>query len=215
VLTKADKNAWLNEGIKHVECIYNPSPLHTELRTNINAKNVIAIGRLVEQKGFKVLLRIWSKIASNYPEWNLIIYGQGPLEIPLKSQINESNITNVSIRPFISDVEKIYSNASIIASTSNFEGLPMVLIEAQSSGVPCIAFDCPCGPAEIIDDGKSGYVIPLHDEEMYTTKLKQMLSNDSLLTGFSKQALLNSTQYSIDSISMCWMQLFNRLSNDH
>ncbi|WP_312627723.1 glycosyltransferase family 4 protein [Scandinavium sp.] len=211
VLTKADKQSWLDDGIKNVDYIYNPSPLSPRLRANIESKRVVAIGRLVEQKGFDSLLRIWSRVAETFPDWSLTIYGEGPLATELESQIRTNGIFNVHIKPFVSDIEKIYENASIIASSSNFEGLPMVLIEAQSSGVPCIAYDCPCGPVEIIESNKNGYVVELRNENLYAEKLKSMLSNKYLLVEFSEQALKSSLQYSIENISARWMKLFQEV----
>lgn len=211
VLTEEDKQSWVSDGIENVVTIANPCPIELKNRMDKNSKMVLSIGRFVEQKGFDSLLRIWAKVSSEFSDWSLHIYGEGPLKDALLQQIDSLNIKNINLHSFATDIESIYSRATIFSLSSKFEGLPMVLIEAQSSGIPSVAYDCPCGPSEIIIDGKSGFVIPLNDESLFAKKLSQMMASTELQETMSSQSLQHAYRYTLDNIAKCWNKLFLEL----
>lgn len=208
VLTDKDRQAWLMDGVENVLTITNPSPIGLTNRVDKQVKKVVSIGRFVEQKGFDSLLRIWSKVSDTHPEWCLDIYGDGPLKGKLLEQIDSLKLKNVNLFPFINNIEQAYSSTTIFTLSSQFEGLPMVLIEAQSSGIPSIAYDCPCGPSEIIVDGKTGYLIPLNDEEMFANKLSALMNSTELQDFMAQQSIKNASKYTLDNIALRWKEFF-------
>ncbi|MFH0473994.1 glycosyltransferase family 4 protein [Kluyvera ascorbata] len=213
VLTEKDRQAWMTDGVGNVFTIMNPSPIAVTNRVNKKAKKVVSIGRFVEQKGFDSLLRIWSKVSDSHPEWCLDIYGDGPLKGKLLEQIDSLKLQNVNLYSFTNDVEQAYSSTTIFALSSQFEGLPMVLIEAQSSGIPSIAYDCPCGPSEIIVDGKTGYLIPLNDEEVFARKLSTLMNSAELQDFMAQQSVNNASKFTLDNIALRWRAIFLELNS--
>ena len=161
-LTERDKQIWQQRtvGRAKIVAIPNPSPYSISDHTpTLNNKIVLAVGRLTYQKGFDLLLQAWAilKTKPEAKDWILQIVGEGEDKPLLDSLIYSLNLTDsVTIYPFSNQVSRYYQQASIYCMSSRFEGLGMVLIEAQSFGLPCVSFDCDIGPREIIEHGVSG-----------------------------------------------------------
>ena len=165
VLTEEDKGYWGN--MPNISVIANAVPAIT-MHSECSAKRVIAVGRLDYQKGFDRLVKIW-EIVKRDPiakDWNLDIYGQGEWREMLLAMIAERGLQDsLHINKPTDKIEQEYANSSIIAMTSYYEGFGMVLVEAMSCGVPAIAFDCKCGPRDIIRDGVTGRIVADGDTE--------------------------------------------------
>lgn len=163
-LTERDKEIWQKRtvGRAKIFAIPNPSPYPISDHTpTLNNKIVLAVGRLTYQKGFDLLLQAWAmlKTKPEAQDWILQIVGEGEDKPLLDSLIHSLNLTDsVTIYPFSNQVSLYYQQASIYCMSSRFEGLPMVLLEAQSFGLPIVSFDCDTGPCEIIENGVSGYL---------------------------------------------------------
>lgn len=102
-----------------------------------------------------------------------------------------------------------YLESSIYIMTSRFEGMPMVLLEAQSYGLPIVSFDCPCGPKDIITNGKDGYIINFGNIEEMVNKILKLMENYDLRKNFSKNAIKNVDKYSKDKIIKKWENLLD------
>ena len=98
--------------------------------------------------------------------------------------------------------------------SSRYEGFPMVLPEAMACGVPCVSFDAPCGPAEIISDGEDGFITPVGDVQGLAEKLSLLMSDDDLRIKMGKNARRNVMRYSVDRIMKQWVDLFEALKGD-
>ena len=125
-------------------------------------KVIVNVGRLHPQKNQNLLIEAFSKIASNYPEYNLVIFGDGELQCVLEAKIRNLNLsTRVKILPPTKDIfSKIY-RASIFVLSSDFEGMPNALMEAMALGIPSISTDCsPGGARDLIVEGKNGWITP-------------------------------------------------------
>ena len=128
--------------------------------------------------------------------------------------IAEKHLENYgSILPYRKDVLSLYHSASIYAMSSRFEGLPMVLIEAQSCGLPCISFDCPEGPADIINDGVNGFLITPNDIESFSEKLLLLMKDEKMREDFGNKAFENSLKFSTAEIAKKWFELLGGVSN--
>ena len=161
-LTKKDKEAY-EKNIKNlkakIDYIYNPTPFPDAIKSGLDSKNIITVGRLTYQKGYDLLLDVWNIVEKSNKEWRLLIYGTGEDEQLLKEKKETLQLKNVIFKGITKDIDECYRNASIFISTSRWEGLPMCMIEAQSFGLPIISFDYETGPSEIIDDNINGILV--------------------------------------------------------
>lgn len=164
VLTEEDKANWGD--MDNICVIPNANTFSTKQTSLLNTRKVIAIGRYSYQKGFDRLIKAWKTVNRVCPEWTLDIIGEGEEKSKLQSLIHHENLSNsVRLMPATSDIINVYLGASVVAMSSHYEGLPMVLLEAQSFGLPIVAFACQCGPKDIISDGVTGFLVTEGDVE--------------------------------------------------
>ena len=207
-----------------VRVIPNFLPQIPSLNTTYSQKVVLSVGRMDEgdQKGFFRLLDIWqivqdklAKLADLSPkdnaQWQLIIVGDGVLKKELESKIKALNLQeSVILKPFTKQIEKEYLNASIYAMSSHFEGFGMVLAEASSYALPCVAFDVKTGPSDIIADEKSGFLVEDNDLQGYADKLMLLMRDENLRQKFGTKAKqVVSEKFSKEVVMKEWQGLFD------
>lgn len=170
-------------------------------------KNIVNVGRLSEQKNHKLLINAFADFSREYPDYKLIIYGEGPLRKELEKQVEDLNLGDKVLLPgIVDDIKNKIYNSSMFVFTSNYEGMPNSLMEAMALGVPCISTDCPCGgPREIIDDGINGILVPVNDKDMIVASMKKIIEDD-LLDSFSENAKKKMKDYKIDIINKKWKE---------
>ena len=209
VLTQEDKNTnWQNND--KVWVIPNPLTAVSEQRSTYRNKTVIAAGRLSYQKNFSSLIRIWDRLHNQYPDWKLEIWGSGGCHESLASQIEELNLQdNVFLMGYSADIITKMAESSIFALSSSFEGWGLVIVEAMSVGLPVVAYQCPCGPKDIISDEVDGFLIPPQNEELFAKRLSELMANETLRNEMGKNAIKKSEQFHIERIAQSWMELFN------
>lgn len=214
-LTKRDTLFW-NKRINNVDYIYNPLSVQQTSRSALEKNTVIAIGTLNNNKNFSSLIDIWSQaILSTDNDWELHIYGTGENEEILKQKIADLGVQkSVTIFPPTKEIDNVYKNASIFTMTSFNEGLPLVLIEAVSFGLPAIAFDCDSGPSEIINDHESGFLIPPGNKELYVKKLSTLMNSAELRNAMGNKALEKAKTFDLNKIMRQWDLLFKSLKNN-
>ncbi|MGJ1387085.1 glycosyltransferase family 4 protein [Sphingobacterium spiritivorum] len=211
VLTEEDKEYWGD--LLHMTVIPNANSFVAEEQAHLKAKNVIAVGRYDYQKGFDNLIRIWQQVHQVHPDWMLNIYGQGPLKQYLQQLIDELILSEViHLCAPVKNIEKEYVNSSVLVMTSRYEGFGLALTEAQSCGVPLVAYACKCGPRDIIDSGRNGFLIEEDDSEDFVKKINLLIENEDLRLQMGKHALEMSEHYSEKVIMKKWLNLFNDLS---
>lgn len=211
LLTSEDKELnWRKKSC--ISVIPNPSGLCTGNCASLEDKRVIAVGRLSYQKNYASMIRAFSDVAKRFPEWRLDIYGDGDERDSLKQLISELSLENiVNLRGSTQNVYGEMLHSSLLTLSSRFEGLPMVLIEAISCGLPVVSYACPCGPKDIITDGVDGFIVPVGDEKMLADRICKLIENDSLRRKMGAAAQEKSRQYSLDRIIPMWMDLFEEL----
>lgn len=202
-----------------VRVIPNFLPQIPSLNTTYSQKVVLSVGRMDEgdQKGFLRLLDIWKILAQNkkfeceFQKWQLIIVGDGVLKKELESKIKALNLQeSVILKPFTKQIEKEYLSASIYAMSSHFEGFGMVLAEASSYALPCIAFDIKAGPSDIIADEKSGFLVEDNDLQGYADKLMLLMRDENLRQNFGTKAKqVVSEKFSKEVVMKEWQGLFD------
>nr|WP_317404471.1 glycosyltransferase family 4 protein [uncultured Helicobacter sp.] len=142
--------------------------------------------------------------------WELIIVGDGVMKEQIQAKILEKNLQDtIILKPFTKDIESEYLNASIYAMTSHFEGFGMVLVEASSYALPCIAFDIAAGPSDIIESNTSGYLIQDNDLQGYANKLIELMSNKEKRESMGLQAKQRvKEKFSKEAIMPLWEEVF-------
>jgi glycosyltransferase involved in cell wall biosynthesis len=208
-LTTGDAKEW--KSARRVEIIPNFSVIPISKVSTCMSKRVISVGRLEWQKGFDRLIDAWSCISTKYPEWRLDIFGSGTLEETLRRQITRMGLNTVTIHPFTSSISVEYASSSIFALSSRFEGFALVLLEAMQHGLPCVSYDCPFGPSDVLVDGECGFVVPNGDMDQFVQQLELLMSDDTLRQKFSQKAVVRAGQFGVDNIMQQWKSLFEQL----
>ena len=151
-------------------------------------RGVAAVGRLSPQKNHAMLIRAYAALGD--VDEPLTIYGEGPLREELEALVKELGLEGRVFLPGQSaDISRDIKGAKLFVLSSDYEGMPNVLLEAMALGLPCIATDCPCGgPASVIEDGVSGMLIPVGDEKALTEKMRLLLSSDETRGRLSQNA---------------------------
>ena len=145
------------------------------------SRTVVALGRLVPQKGFDVLLRAFAQVADRYPDWSLEIGGEGPERQRLVALAMELGISDrVTFAGLIDGAQGWLAQGAIFVLPSRHEGFPNVLLEAMSVGLACIASRCPSGPTEIIDQGSDGLLFDVDDVSGLGQSLEELMADADL-----------------------------------
>lgn len=208
-LTEADYKRWHTDKIVK---IYNPITINADKVSECNSKVIVAIGRMDAQKGFDMLLNCWRLLEDKYPEWQLRIYGGGDSAI-YKKQISDLRLKNAYIWGRIEDVQAALCESSIYVLSSRYEGFSLTICEAMSCGLPIVAFDCPSGPAELVEDGINGYIVKkVGDIESMARCISELIENEHLRKEFGKYSYQLSKKYQLDYVMQKWVALFNQLT---
>ena len=211
VLTEEDKDAWPE--LKNIRVIPDPLSFLPTKHSELKERRVIAVGRYVYQKGFDLLLQAWSKIEKLYPDWQLVIFGDGD-RTPYENQMKALGVDDnrCHLNGPTSNVQHEYINSSIFVFSSRFEGFGMVLVEAMACGLPVVSFDCPCGPKDIIKDGEDGILVENGNIELLASSLSILINDESLRKSMSKAGQKNAQRFNIVHIAEQWRDLFESLN---
>nr|WP_315141674.1 glycosyltransferase family 4 protein [uncultured Flavobacterium sp.] len=181
--------------------------------SDLKSKKVIAVGRYSYEKGLDRMLQIWKKVIEKYPDWSLEIYGKSYENQDLQKLANDLNINNnVTFFEPVKNINDKYLDASIMAMTSRTEGFGMVLIEAMALGLPCVAYDCPCGPRAIIDNTINGFLIEDGNIDLFVQKIELLIEDENLRLKIGKNAQESAEKYNLDSIMQQWKTLFEEIT---
>lgn len=190
--------------------IPNSLSFECDITSNCTAKRIIAVGRLTKQKGFDLLLDSAVLMKERIPDWHLDIFGDGEDKDALLEKIVRLKLqTFVSIKSPTKNIELEYIASSLFVMSSRWEGLPMVLLEAQHCGIPAVSFDCQTGPSEVIVHGETGFIVPLGDVTALAEKTIELALNEEMRISFGKKAKENSKRFSTEDIEKKWDELLN------
>lgn len=210
VLTEEDSRYWGN--LSNMTVIPNARTFTPSGIADMENRKVIAVGRYTFQKGFDRLVEAWNLVAPDFPDWELEIVGDGEDREMLKTMIDRYGLGgSVHLVPANNEIEKHYIGSSVYVMTSRYEGLPMVLLEAQAFGLPVVSFRCKCGPSDLIADGENGYLVDEGDIKGFVFKLKKVMSDVELRRKMSQNALTSSGRFSEERVMQHWIELFESL----
>lgn len=211
-LTKRDKQLW-EQGLKNIKAriipISNPTPYENTNHTpSLEYKTVLAMGRLTYQKGFDLLIDAWALVCENNSDWTLRIVGSGEDENDLKIQTKSLGIENrVDFLSATKDVKKYYTTSSFYCLSSRFEGLPMVLLEAQAFGLPIVSFDCDTGPSEVVSHGKNGFLVKEPNIINLSQSILKLIDSEYLYHKMIANTRSSSKTFSKDMIIEKWKEI--------
>lgn len=214
VLTHEDKSYWGD--LSNITVIPNALTFSVTRPALLDSKKVIAIGRYSYQKGFDYLIDAWAIIHNFQPEWMLDIIGDGEWAGRLQQQIDENKLNHcVHLKSSTSHIEEKYKQASMLVMSSRYEGLPMVLLEAQSFGLPIVSFACKCGPKDIITDGENGFLVSEGSLPMLADRILRLMEEEELRKRMGMHAFANSESFSGERIMKLWTDLFRGLMSEN
>ncbi len=220
-LTEADLQAWQKSGCKHVQCIPNPCGVVPAESVGTDKpigyagrkKTVIGVGRLHPQKGFDRLLKAWQYVEQRHPDWTLEIVGDGPERATLARLKEDLQLKNATLIGAQTDMLSVYTSSSLMALSSRYEGLPLALIEAMWCGMPCVAFDCPQGPAELITPER-GILVPNNDIEALAEAISAMIEDETRRQLAGQAAYDYAHQHFAEDVIMeQWLTLLHELTH--
>lgn len=212
VLTEEDKQDWMP--MKNISVIENAAKLQTDSLSTVESHRFIAVGRLDYQKGFDRLVDAWAAVTKlvDINDWTMEVFGQGEWKEMLEKRAKELGVSDsFHINGPSKTIVDEYLKSSAIVMSSHFEGFPMVLVEAMSYGLPAISFACKCGPRDIIDDGKNGFLVIDGNVDELADAMVKVMTDDNLRKSMSAEAVKVRTRYSEGTIMAKWVNLFESL----
>ena len=186
--TEYAKNIIYNQ-TKHKNIVVIPNYVRDISNENLEKINyIINVGKLHDVKGQEKLIKMFSQIPNDL--WKLVLVGEGRNKEKLKALSQKLNLNDkVIFTGNVDNVDFYLQQSKIFAFTSQTEGFPNALLEAMVTPLPCISFDCPAGPSEMIINNVNGFLVPLNDETQFKEKLMILMNDDMLQEEFCKEAL--------------------------
>jgi GalNAc-alpha-(1->4)-GalNAc-alpha-(1->3)-diNAcBac-PP-undecaprenol alpha-1,4-N-acetyl-D-galactosaminyltransferase len=200
-----------------IRIIGNPIRCVPGQRGEKRGKIVLTVGRLISTKHHDLLIKMFLRVAP--AGWKLVVVGDDAQKqqnrLKLEALILKHNAHDrVELTGARKDVDDFYRRASIFAFTSSSEGFPNVIGEAQSAGLPVIAFDCIAGPSELIQDGVNGYLVPLFDEYAFEKRLLNLIEQPDSRLQLGQAARISVQAFSVPAITERFLAFFEDTIRD-
>ena len=212
VLTSQDEHDWGDKIPIYV--IPNSFPFYPDKPSLCENKQAIIVGRYNSAKGYTYLIDAWKIVYQKHPDWIINIFGSGEYEDRVRKQIQDHGLQDVVImnNP-IDHIMEEYLKSSIYVMSSVFEGFAMVLLEAMSCGLPCVSFDCPYGPRNVITDGEDGFLVDYLNSQALADGICKLIENEGLRKKMGRNGRRNVLRFSRETIMPQWVELFESLTN--
>jgi glycosyltransferase involved in cell wall biosynthesis len=210
VLTSDAASEWPE--LTNITMIPDPLSIKVNNRSLLGSKRVITIGRYSYEKGYDILLKIWSIVEKRSTDWQLDIFAMGD-PTPYVKIMDELSIDKkrCHLHSSVVNVEEEYMKSSILVQPSRTEGFGLVIVEAMACGLPVISFDCENGPRSIVTNGEEGFLIPTFDIELFSSRLVQLMNDVDLRKNMGAKGRKKSRCYQIESVGNRWKLLFDEL----
>lgn len=176
------------------------------------SRNLVALGRLVHEKGFDLLIESFRRIADRYPEWSLTIFGEGPERPKLEEQVRSAGlIGRVHLPGRIVEPMRVLPHADAFVLSSRYEVFGMALIEAMSLGLPVVSFACPSGPPTIVRDGVDGLLVSPGSPEALADAMSRIMDDPGERERLGMEARAIQSRFSPETVSWMWADLLARV----
>ena len=214
VQTKTIKDYFPKNIQKKTSIIYNPVRLTPTLPRREGEKaRIISVARLFPQKNQEMMIRVFAKIAEKYPDWKLVIYGEGPLRAELEALVSSFKLQERVLLP--GRTEKVIDElrkSKIFCLSSDYEGMSNSMIEAICVGLPVVSTKV-SGTDELIQDGVNGLLVSIGDEQGMTDALEKLIQDEELMKQMGEENREKASLFQIETIVNEWMKLINRVRN--
>lgn len=178
-------------------------------------KMLLAVGRLVEQKGFDRLLEVFDELAQFHMDWDLVMLGEGPQRGMLEQKIYMAGLAQRVFLPgTLGNVGEWYARADLFVMSSRFEGFPNTLLEALASGLPVVSVDCDTGPRDIIRHEVDGLLVAPEDSAGLEHALGRLMGDADLRARFSRRAIEVRQRFSMLRVADMWQTMFEGRENE-
>jgi glycosyltransferase involved in cell wall biosynthesis len=212
VLTDADRREYEKFLDRRVRLVRIPNAAEMGGRkADLDSRTILAAGRLTAQKGFDMLIPAFGRVVRTHPDWRLRICGRGQLRGDLKRLVEEEGLSDVVELPGPRDLAEEMAKASIFVLSSRFEGFPVALLEAMSKGMAVVSFDCPTGPADVVDDHRNGILVPPLRIDALAAGILELIEDVGLRRQVGGAAFETAQSYRMDSIGRKWAALLVEL----
>ncbi|WP_246190205.1 glycosyltransferase family 4 protein [Pandoraea captiosa] len=214
VLTHADCRAWqAHHPRARAKFVTLPNalglPMPDTAPTPSAARCVLAVGRLVPEKGFDRLIDAWARIAHDAPGWHVRIVGDGPLRDDLLAQARDAGVADtVQVLPAVADIARHYAQASIYCLPSRRESFGLVLIEAKAYAVPIVAYAADAGPRALLHHEVDSLVVEDGDIPALASALRRLIDDDALRHRLGLAGYAHAQTLRADVIAARWETLW-------
>ncbi len=172
-------------------------------------KYLLAVGRLTYQKGFDILIDIFASLAHDFPDWNLVILGEGEDRPVLEELIAERGIQERVLLPGrVGNMGSWYRAADLYVMTSRYEGFGNTLAEALAHGLPAVSVDCETGPRDIIRHQVDGLLVPQNDLDSLKQAMSQLMRDEQFRQSLGERAREARTRFSVENVAQTWEKVF-------
>ena len=209
ILTHEDYEQWPELNNKIV--IPNSIKEYNGNLAKLDSKSAIAVGRYTWQKGFDLLIDVWSKVIEYHPDWKLNIYGAGD-RTAYQNMIDTQGLNNyITCHEACPNIHEKFLEHSLFAFSSRYEGFGLVLAEAMSVGLPAVSFACPCGPSDIITHNEDGILVENGNIQKMAEEICKLIENPETRKCFGEKAHIKAQQYYPYHVMKQWIELFDSL----
>lgn len=207
--TKGAQSFYSRSIQKRSVVVHNPIMDNVPYKSNVCNKEIVAVGRLMPQKNYPLLLQAFAQVVKNHPDYTLRIFGQGILLEELQMLSEELCVADkVVFEGFSDHVHESIKDSDIFVMSSDFEGMPNSLMEAMAMGFPVISTDCPSGgPAELIQNGENGLLVQVGDATALAKAMETLITDQKLKQQLSKNAVTLRKTHSVDKIVSSWKKI--------
>ena len=211
VVVSKELQEFYNNKIGSVKCVYIPNVIDNmpKSETKLKDNNIINIGRLEEEKAQSELIDIVKDVSKEIDDIKLYLIGDGSLRSELEKKVKNNNLeNNVIFTGFISknDMEKYLINSKLFVMTSYTESFGLVLIEAMSYKVPCIAYDSASGAKQLLKDN-NGILVKGRNKKKMTEEIIKLLKDDKTIKKYSERGYLISQNYLGSNVKKMWFKI--------
>lgn len=210
VLVSKDLNDFYKDKVSP-KCVYIPNLVEkSDVQSDLHGKNLVSIGRLSREKGFLDLIDVFALVHMAHPDWKLNLIGDGDDKNKIISKIHKYGLDDsVILHGFLDrkEIGKVLSTSSIYVMSSYTESFGIVLLEAFSYGIPCVAFDSAEGAREIISNNWDGYLIKDRNIDGMSKRICNLIDNYNRRFIMGRNALKKSNKYSLEEVREKWIKV--------